>query len=145
MEGYQAKAFGQALLCNVKALGKLLVSCCLVHSGAQAVDGPSEEKGCSGIEGQVEEQWLQVDSSGGWYAHDQVLDVFSKSMVKLLIVGSDELLAQKLSGVFPGGTFLGEDATAQEGGKDGGATTETIVCALRTRLAVGTGYEVSSS
>jgi len=126
VEGGETKAFGEAFLGDVEALGEVPVLGGLVDACAEAVDGAAKEQLGGDVQGQVEEQRLEVDDAVGRHAVGQVGDMLVE-VAQVLVLGADELLAEQLARVLPGGALLGEDAVSEEGRKDGRAAAEAIV------------------
>ncbi len=78
VERGEAKAFGEAFLGDVEALGELPILSGLVDARAEAVDGAAKQQLGGNVQGQVEEQGLEVDDAVSRHAVDQVVDMFVK-------------------------------------------------------------------
>lgn len=94
MERRQTEPLRKALLGNGEALGEYSVHSSLVDVGSEAVDrGPEKQCGRS-IQGQVEEEWLEVDHAVCGHAVDKIINMLAERQFEVLVFRAGELLAQ---------------------------------------------------
>lgn len=109
----EPEALRKAFLSYIEALGEVSVLRRLIDARPQAVDGTTKQKGCSSIQSEIKEEWLQVDVAILGHASDEVVDMLAE-VVKILVLSADKLLPKELPGMLPCGTFLREDAITKE-------------------------------
>lgn len=114
LEGREAKAFRESFLGNTEALGKDSVFVGLVSVRSQAVDRISKEQCRGGVQGEGEEERLEVDDAVAGDSVDEVANVFAKRLLEMLVLRADELSSKQVPRVFPGSALLREDAVAEE-------------------------------
>lgn len=126
-------ALGQVVLCDRERLRKVRLlgrrrKLMRLRRGVERANGPAEEEERGRVEGEAEEERLQVDRPAFRDEIHELLDrVLDLAEVRRAVGG--ELRAQKIPRVLPRRPILREDAVAQEREECGAPDTEPEFCA----------------